>query len=57
MNDKYIQNLIDAIIAQRNEALNQVAQLQSQLKIANDELSLTKEANVSVVSDKEDIVS
>jgi uncharacterized coiled-coil DUF342 family protein len=41
-NDKYINNLIESLIQQRNEALNQVAQLKAQLQVTSEELHLIK---------------
>jgi trehalose/maltose hydrolase-like predicted phosphorylase len=41
-NDKYINTLIEVLIQQRNEALNQVAQLKTQLQITSEELNSIK---------------
>jgi hypothetical protein len=46
-NDKYINVLIDNLINQRNEALNQVAQLKSQLQIVTEEFEAFKKEQES----------
>jgi len=41
-NDKYVNTLIENLITQRNEALNQVVQLKSQLQVVTEELESVK---------------
>jgi hypothetical protein len=53
MNDKYVQSLIDTVVAQRNEALNSVASLQAQLKLVSEELEIlkSKDKEESLITD------
>jgi uncharacterized coiled-coil DUF342 family protein len=50
-NDKYINNLIESLIQQRNEALNQVAQLKAQLQVTSEELHSIKTEQESLDSE------
>jgi hypothetical protein len=50
-NDKYINNLIESLIQQRNEALNQVAQLKAQFQVTSEELDLLKKKQESLDSE------
>jgi hypothetical protein len=52
-NDKYINNLIEFLIQQRNEALNQVAQLKAQLQVTSDELQVVQNRQSSQEEVKE----
>jgi hypothetical protein len=46
-NDKYINTLIENLIIQRNEALNQIAQLKSQLQVVTEEFEAYKKEQES----------
>jgi hypothetical protein len=46
-NDKYINVLIDNLVNQRNEALNQAAQLKSQLQVVTEEFEASKKEQES----------
>jgi hypothetical protein len=46
-NDKYINVLIDNLVNQRNEALNQIAQLKSQLQVVTEEFEVFKKEQES----------
>jgi hypothetical protein len=50
-NDKYINNLIENLITQRNEVLNQVVQLKSQLQVVTEEFETYKKEQESLNSE------